>query len=354
MVSTPVGPLGSGLGGGVELTLLNMAQALHQRGSVIQVLAPEGSERGGLPPEVGLVAVPGSLQPTSQSQGRDAAVTLGGDAVLANLWAIAQQQQQDWTVILNFAYDWLPFYLTPFFQRPVAHLVSMGSLSEAMDRVIGQTLTRFPQSIAVHSQAQAQTFPFSPAWVLGNGFDLALYQFQPRAEDVLGWVGRIAPEKGLEDAIAAAALANRPLKVWGAMQYPEYWEAVRSRYPEATVSYCGFKPTAALQAELGHCQGLLVTPKWEEAFGNVAVEALACGVPVIAFRRGGPAEIVQDGETGWLVEPDSVTGLGEAIAKLGAIQRRACRQRAEAEYSLEAMGARVEAWLQAVTVGTPC
>jgi len=50
-----------------------------------------------------------------------------------------------------------------------------------------------------------------------------------------------------------------------------------------------------------------MTPRWMEAFGNVAIEALACGVPVIAYRRGGPAEIVQDGQTGFLVEPDSVT-----------------------------------------------
>jgi UDP-glucose:tetrahydrobiopterin glucosyltransferase len=90
-----------------------------------------------------------------------------------------------------------------------------------------------------------------------------------------------------------------------------------------------------------------------EAFGNVLIEALACGVPVISYRRGGPAEIVRDGETGWLVEPDSVEGLIAAIRKLDKIERRRCRQQAEQDYSLAALGERTEAWLAAVVASWP-
>jgi UDP-glucose:tetrahydrobiopterin glucosyltransferase len=89
-----------------------------------------------------------------------------------------------------------------------------------------------------------------------------------------------------------------------------------------------------------------MTPRWVEAFGNVAIEALACGVPVIAYRHGGPAEIVQDGKNGFLVEPDSVAGLVDAIARLEKIDRHTCRQQAEAEYSLKALGDRFEQWFQ--------
>jgi UDP-glucose:tetrahydrobiopterin glucosyltransferase len=66
----------------------------------------------------------------------------------------------------------------------------------------------------------------------------------------------------------------------------------------------GFLSTDKLQIELGKCRGLLNTPKWNEAYGNVVVEALACGVPVIAYKRGGPSEIVQHGQTGYLADPD--------------------------------------------------
>ncbi len=79
--------------------------------------------------------------------------------------------------------------------------------------------------------------------------------------------------------------------------------------------------TKELQEELGKCKALLMTPRWIEAFGNVAIEALACGVPIIAYDRGGPSEIVKHGHTGFLVEPDSITGLVAAIDKIEQIDR---------------------------------
>jgi UDP-glucose:tetrahydrobiopterin glucosyltransferase len=89
---------------------------------------------------------------------------------------------------------------------------------------------------------------------------------------------------------------------------------------------------------------MLMTPRWVEAFGNVAIEALACGVPVIAYRRGGPAEIVTDGKTGFLVEPDSVDGLVAAIERLDKIDRADCRHAAETIFSQSAWGTGMESW----------
>jgi UDP-glucose:tetrahydrobiopterin glucosyltransferase len=339
-LSTPVGALGSGLGGGVELTLRNLAVEMKRRGHEVLVIAPEGSELAGVP----IAQVPGKLQETAQTQGQDAPIVMPSDSVLARMWSIARQQS-GYDLWVNFAYDWLPFYLTEFVDKPIAHLVSMGSLTTAMDQVIEQVIDRYPQTIGVHSRAQAATFGFGDRCrVLGNGLDLGLYDFVAEPGEALGWVGRIAPEKGLEDAIAAASRAQLPLKIWGARSDEAYWAEICRAYPEADFRYEGFLGTAALQEALGRCRGLLMTPKWVEAFGNVAIEALACGVPVIAYRRGGPSEIVVDGVTGWLVEPDSVAGLVAAIARLPAISRAACRQRVEAEYSMVAMGDRVEAW----------
>lgn len=344
-VSTPVGPIGSGLGGGVELTLRNIALAMQERGHQVTVLAPAESSLT----EIDVIQVPGQLQPTAQTQGRQSPICLPENSVLANLWEQAYLLQNKYDLICNFAYDWLPFYLTPFFNRPIAHLVSMGSLTDAMDQVIGQVADRFPGTIGVHSQAQAATFAFGDrCHCLGNGLDLSLYQFQAQPESGLGWVGRIAPEKGIEDAIAAAAKVELPLKIWGAMPDPTYWQTICHQYPLASFHYEGFLATPDLQQALGRCQGLLMTPKWVEAFGNVAIEALACGVPVIAYRRGGPAEIVEPGKTGWLVEPDNLDELIWAIHRLDQIDRQACRQQAEARFSLQAMGDRVEAWFQSV------
>lgn len=340
-VSTSVGALGSGLGGGVELTLRNLALALMQRQHQVTVVAPSGSVLDVAP----VVEVTGQLQSTAQTDGREAAIALPPDSVLARMWDYVRQVQDQYDLVVNFAYDWLPFYLTPFYRCPIAHLVSMGSLTDAMDHIIGQVAEQFPGTVAVHSQAQAATFPFSDRCrVIGNGFDLSQYKFCAEPQQRLAWVGRIAPEKGLEDAVVAAKQTGVPLSVWGVVQDVAYWHDICDQYPDAPVHYEGFLTTAELQHQLGQCRALLMTPRWVEAFGNVAIEALACGVPVIAYRRGGPAEIVQDGKTGWLVEPDSVSGLVRAIAHLDQIDRPICRAYVEAEYSLAAMGQRAEAW----------
>lgn len=341
LLSTPVGPLGTGQGGGVELTLSNIAQELMQRGHHVQIVAPEGSVINHLP----ILDIPGTLQPTAQTQGRKSPIVLPHDAVLARMWAYAHRAQAEYNLIVNFAYDWLPFYLTPFFTRPIAHLVSMGSLTEVMDQAVGEVALQYPGTIAVHSNSQAATFPFAEQCRrLENGLDLSLYHFCQHPQQGLAWVGRIAPEKGLEDAIAASQQAGVSLQIWGILQNEAYWQQIRQTYPQAAVEYRGFVPTEQLQNELRLCRGLLMTPKWVEAFGNVAIEALACGVPVIAYRRGGPSEIVEDGKTGWLVEPDSIQELVEAIARLDQIDRQVCRQQAERRYSMTAMGDRVEAW----------
>ncbi|MGB7443125.1 MAG: glycosyltransferase family 4 protein [Coleofasciculaceae cyanobacterium] len=342
-VSSPVGTLGSGLTGGVELTLHNIATEMRRRGHIITIMAAKGSTAWEMP----LIEIEGSLQISTQTQERDAPITLPASSVLANCWEYVRQAQTEYDLIVNFAYDWLPFYLTPFFNRPIAHLVSMASLTQAMDQIIEQIALQFPGTVAFHSQAQAATFTFADRCrCVGNGINLSLYNFCPEPSDGIGWVGRIAPEKGLEDAVAACQMTGIPLKIMGYLQNEGYWQQILRDYPDAPFEYAGFLNTTELQKCLGKCQALLMTPRWLEAFGNVAIEALACGVPVIAYRRGGPSEIIEDGKTGFLVEPDSVEGLVEAMGKLDQIDRYICRQRVESEYSTTAMGGRIEQWFR--------
>ncbi|MBD0337451.1 MAG: glycosyltransferase family 4 protein [Cyanobacteria bacterium Co-bin13] len=344
-LSTPVGPLGSGLGGGVELTLTNLCQVLQGRGHRIAIAAPIGSSLN----NATLIELPGALQPTAHTQGRQTSVTLPDDAVLANMCAYAHQAQTDYDLIVNFAYDWLPFYLTPFFERAIAHFISMGSLSDAMDTVIGQVAKQFPNTLGVYTRTQADTFPFAhQCHILGSAVDLELYDYCDQPSPWMAWMGRISPEKGLEDAVAAAQISGIPLKILGKLEDPVYWQRILETYPDAPIEYLGFLPTAQLQAVLRQCRALLMTPRWVEAFGNVAIEALACGVPVITYARGGPTEIIQSGKTGWLVEPDCVAKLVEAMQRVDELSRRACREQAVKEYSLDALGDRFEHWFTEV------
>ncbi|MEO0353416.1 MAG: glycosyltransferase family 4 protein [Cyanobacteria bacterium P01_A01_bin.3] len=346
-VSTPVGPLGSGIGGGVELNVTNLAYQLLQDGQDVCIVAPEGSvipgiahtTVGGLPPQF------------AQSQQRDVPVTLPLPSSLANMWDAARQLAPKFDIVVNWAYDWLPFYLTPFFDRPIAHIVSMGSLNTGLDEAIASVRQQFPGTVAVHSRAQANTFPEvpgSPFHILPCGIDPTRYDFVPNPAEYLAWIGRIAPEKGLEDAAALSQQLGQPVVVLGKMQDLDYWESIQREYPQAQLDYRGFLPTDKLQAVVGQARALLVTPKWVEAFGMVVVEAMACGVPAIAYNRGGPAEIIESGRTGWVVECDRVDALVDAVGQIETIERHTCRQRVEQHFSLTAMKTNFQSWAEAI------
>ena len=349
LVSTPVGPLGSGQGGGVELTILNIGKELLRRGHQVRILAPAGSQVTGL----ALDAVDGAPQAYAQYLGREAPILMPPNPVLGALWETARSRQDEFDIIINLAYDWLPLYLTPFFRTPVCHLISMGSLTDAMDAAIQALLRTHPERLAVHTRAQAATFQGGEALrVLYNGLDIDQYPFSPSATPRLAWVGRIAPEKGLEDAVAVAQTLQLPLAICGTVQDEDYWASVRRAFPTAPLHYHGFLSTNDLARVLGTSMALLMTPKWTEALGNVVLESLACGTPVIAYRRGGPAEILEDGLTGWLVEPDSLPDLIAAVQSATSLNRAACRAVAARSYSLQALGDRVEAWFTAILAGT--
>ena len=347
VMSTPVGPIGSGIGGGVEMTIRAIASGLVALGHRVEVVAPDGSAA------VGDVThrVVGTAQPSVQLVDRSTRVPSPVGSVLANMWNLVRSRCTDFDVVLNLAYDELPFREAPDLARPVAHLVSMGSLTDAMDRVIDDTLRLAPWSVAMHSRAQAATFPRgTAATMIGSGVDVEDCPFveSPHADGRIGFVGRISAEKGLRDAVEACVQARRPLHVWGYRQDENAWIDAIADAPPHSVTYRGFVTTEILRSQLGECAALVMAPKWTEAFGNVAIEAMACGVPVVSYRRGGPAEIVVDGETGRLVAPDDVPGLAAALCDLGSLSRHACRRRAETHFSTQAFARRVEAWLQGV------
>lgn len=325
---------------------MGLVAGLLARGHGVAVVAGEGSR---LPPSCAgaeLLAAAGVGQPSWQHRPRATPVEIPVDALLPRLWERALAERHRFDLLLNLAYDWLPFWLTPHIATPIAHLVSMGSVADAMDEAIVAVARWCPQRLAFHTAAQAADFPLpTPPVIVGNGFDPGAYAFAAQPEPVLGWAGRLAPEKGLEDAARVAVRLGLPLRVWGLREDGAYAQAVEASVPPGTLEWRGFLPTATFQAELGACQVLLNTPKWNEAFGNVVVEAMACGVPVAAYARGGPAEIVQEGLTGALAVPDDRASLAAAVLRARQVRRGDCRRWVEEHCSQQAFAARLEAWL---------
>ncbi|NES87270.1 MAG: glycosyltransferase family 4 protein [Moorea sp. SIO2B7] len=282
-IASPVGTLKSGNVGGVGLNIRNISQEMLRRGHELQILAPVGSAIKSLP----IKEISGELQPSAPKQTRTDPVEIPDNAVLANMWDYARKVQTDYDLIVNFAYDWLPFYLAPFFNRPPLHILNLGSWTSAMDRVIERVACLCPGTLGVHTKAQAQTYrvPQESFRILGGAIDTAQYEFCLEPENSFAWAGRISSEKGLEDAVAAANATGITLKVFGYLQDPEYWQQICDKYPNAPLEYMGFLATEKFQAELGKSRALLMTHKCVEALGRVALEALACGADTDEIRQ---------------------------------------------------------------------
>jgi glycosyltransferase involved in cell wall biosynthesis len=172
-----------------------------------------------------------------------------------------------------------------------------------------------------------------------HGIRLEDFPFDPRGSEDLLFFGRIHPDKGAAEAIAAARRAGRRLIMAGIVQDQDYHDAqVAPALDQRSVVFRGPLGGAARAQALGSAHALLHLVNFEEPFGLSVVEALACGTPVIASNRGSMPELIDPGVTGFLV--DSVDAAVEAIDRIGEIDRAACRAAVAARFTVDRMADR--------------
>ncbi len=346
LISTPIGYLGSGRGGGVELTIISLIKGLILLGHKIILLAPEGSKVPFQSENLEIKLIDGVDQHSWQHQKKNDPVTIPSNSVLPKLLEAAIDLADQSDAIINFSYDWLPLWLTKANQMKIFHLISMGAESKVMKEIISEISELFPFQLAFHTYRQSKDYCLNTAPIIvGNGFDKENYFFNENENGPLGWAGRIAPEKGLEDAVKIACDLGEKLLVWGLIEDKEYALKIEKSFTKDIIEWKGFLPTSEFQKQLGKCRAFINTPKWNEAYGNVIVEALACGVPVIAYNLGGPGELIEDGLTGFLVQPNDLEGMIEATKSVSKIKRRDCRDWFEKKASNKVFAERVENWI---------
>ncbi|MEC5293661.1 glycosyltransferase family 4 protein [Aurantimonas sp. C2-5-R2] len=174
-----------------------------------------------------------------------------------------------------------------------------------------------------------------------HGLDFGEFTFRDLPGDYLLFFGRIHPDKGAADAIRVARATNRPLVLAGIVQDQGYFEREIEPHLGERVRYVGPVGPEERDALLGGALGLLHLIHFDEPFGLSVVEAMACGTPVIAYRRGSMAEVIAPGESGVLV-PDEAAA-AEAVGLLHTFNRWTVRAHAE-RFSVARM---VEAYLHA-------
>jgi len=195
------------------------------------------------------------------------------------------------------------------------------------------------------SQSQARSFCDVPqlAGVVRNGIDVDRFPFSDRKSDYLLWLGRICPEKGPHLALDAAGLAGMPIVLAGEVYPFSYHQNYFQQ--EIVPRLQGMQGRAKLVSGISlerklelirDARAVLIPSLVDETSSLVAMEAMACGTPVVCFRRGALPEVVAHETTGFLVE--SLDEMVEAISEVAGIDPHACRERVELHFSAARVG----------------
>jgi glycosyltransferase involved in cell wall biosynthesis len=192
-------------------------------------------------------------------------------------------------------------------------------------------------SISDNQRLAAPDLPYiGTVW---NGIDTDEYCLPKdrKREDYLIFAGRIVPEKGVKEAIEIAKKTGHRLLIIGPT-YPssqDYFDQCVRPQLDDQILYLGFMERRQVIKYFQKAKGLLFPIQWEEPFGMTMVEAMACGAPVIGYRRGAVPEVVKDGKTGFIV--DTLADMAAAVGKLGMISQQDCHNYVEQYFSVRRM-----------------
>ncbi len=189
------------------------------------------------------------------------------------------------------------------------------------------------------SESQRRSNP-RIAWsaTVHNAVDVATFPFREDGSGPVLWLGRFCAEKGPDLAIDACRRAGLPIVLAGKCSEPaerEFFQ--REIVPRLgdDVRHVGEVDSSAKRELLADARALICPIRWEEPFGMVMIEAMACGTPVVALHRGSVGEIVVDGRTGWIVEDEAL--LADALRAVGTIDRADCRRHVCERFDLSVM-----------------
>ena len=179
-----------------------------------------------------------------------------------------------------------------------------------------------------------------------HGIPGSLYRFHPEPQDYFAFVGRVSPEKRVDRAIEIAIACGVPLRIGAKVDAADrlYFEReIKPLLDHPLIEFVGEIGDDEKDDFIGNARALLFPIDWPEPFGLVMIEALACGTPVVAFRCGAVAEVLENGVTGYVV--DDMPAAISAARAIGGIDRRGCRRAFEQRFTSTTMAGRyVEAY----------
>ena len=295
-------------------------------------------------------------------QGHDVTLFASGDSVTAaRLWPICPRalrlegssvidslahhilmietvaQQADEFDILHFHIDYLHFPVTRRQQYP-----AVTTLHGRLDIPDVHPLFREfrDMNIVSISEAQRQPMPWANwAGTVYHGLPEHLYQPRQRTgEEYLAFIGRISPEKRVDVAIEIAKRAGMPIKIAAKVDPADkqYFESkIRRLLDDPSVDYIGEIGESEKCEFLTNACALIFPIDWPEPFGLAMIESMACGTPVVAYRRGSVPEVIDEGTTGFIV--DNLEDAVSAVHRACALDRAVCRSVFEERFTASRM-----------------
>jgi glycosyltransferase involved in cell wall biosynthesis len=326
--------------GGSQAFVSDLARGLASRGQEVHVYAASGSEIPGVT-VIDTGVDPDALASTLYRPFRPAEPGVSGslpaaEAAFARVFASVELTSYD--VIHNHAFDGPAIRLATALRTPVVHTLHLPPEAAIADTLRDAVSLGRPPTVATVSDFQAR------AWRQVVPVDAILPPCVPTS--VIPWsheggngavfAGRLSPEKGAAEAIDIAIAAGIPIDIYGDAYDADYTrDQIEPRAGRPGVTVHRAVTRAVLWEAMARAAVVLFPALWDEPFGMAAAEAQACGTPVVAFRRGGLAEVIADGVTGFLVPPGDLQGFADAIKATAQISRTACRAHAQQHLDLE-------------------
>lgn len=329
-------PVAEPFAGGLEAHVWALADRLRRRGHEVTLFAGPGSD-----PRLGVELLDLRRPRLSDAARADVSMTAPEwmdehHAYLALMLRLARSAAGDFDVIHNHSLHYLPVAMAATVPVPMVctlHTPPTPWLESAI-QADDDCPVRFVAVSEYTARAWSHAIP--DARVIRNGVDVNRWSPGPGGGPPL-WFGRIAREKGAHLAIDAAVLAGSGLRLAGPVSDRDYFETeIRPRLARDGVEYVGHLTHAELVRLLGTASVALVTPCWDEPYGLVVAEALACGTPVCGFARGALPELLGE-DCGRLVDAGDVRTLAAALGPARRLSREAARRHAIRTCSLDAM-----------------
>ncbi|MGH2344454.1 MAG: glycosyltransferase, partial [Chloroflexota bacterium] len=224
-------------------------------------------------------------------------------------------------------------HVAPFLLEQVAAL-----------RVLARNDTPATLVAVSHALARAYQEVTAVTEVIHNGVSVPELAPGERTEDLL-FIGRIAPEKGADLAIAVAHAAGRRLRLIGRIEDQVFYQRrIAPAVDGEQVVYLGHLPQREVWSAMARAAALLFTPRWPEACSLAVLEGMALGTPAIAFAVGGLVEQIIDGQTGFLVPNGDLAGAAAAVGRLSRVSAESCRAHIRQHFSQSAMVGAYEAF----------